>query len=158
MNNIKSLFLIFLMLIVSACGNNADHLLIGKAGAPLLKGLGDHTHPISSNVDGVQKYFDQGMIMAFAFNHAESIRSFKAAQNLDPNCAMCYWGEALALGPNINVNSDGKVLWLLKTELQRSRQLTKLLHYLTQSLKKSRHTYQLYHPDMTEIQNHTEIP
>ena len=98
------------MLIVSACSNNADHLLIGKAGAPLLKGLGDHTHPISSNVDGVQKYFDQGMIMAFAFNHAESIRSFKAAQNLDPNCAMCYWGEALALGPNINVNSDGKVI------------------------------------------------
>ena len=33
------------------------------------------------------------MIMAFAFNHAESIRSFKAAQNLDPNCAMCYWGS-----------------------------------------------------------------
>ncbi len=42
------------MLIVSECSNNADNLLIGKAGAPLLKGLGDHTHPISSNVDGVQ--------------------------------------------------------------------------------------------------------
>ena len=48
--------------------------------------------------------------MAFAFNHAESIRSFKAAQKLDPGCAMCFWGEALALGPNINVNSDGKVI------------------------------------------------
>ena len=110
MDNIKSLFLIFLILFASACSNNSDHQLTGKAGAPLLKGLGDHSHQISSNVDGVQKYFDQGLIMAFAFNHAESIRSFKAAQNLDPNCAMCYWGEALALGPNINVNSDGKVI------------------------------------------------
>ncbi|MEM7360838.1 MAG: hypothetical protein AAF431_17240 [Pseudomonadota bacterium] len=44
------------------------------------------------------------------FNHAESARSFRAAQTLDPNCAMCYWGEALALGPNINVTSDGKVV------------------------------------------------
>ena len=92
MDNIKSLVLIFLILIVTACSNNSDQLLIEKAGAPLLQGLGDHTHPISSNVDGVQKYFDQGLIMAFAFNHAESIRSFKAAQKLDPNCAMCYWG------------------------------------------------------------------
>ena len=50
------------------------------------------------------------MVLAFAFNHAESIRSFKAAQKLDPSCAMCFWGEALALGPNINVNSDGKVI------------------------------------------------
>jgi hypothetical protein len=50
------------------------------------------------------------LVLAFAFNHAESIRSFKAAQKLDPSCAMCFWGEALALGPNINVNSDGKVI------------------------------------------------
>ena len=46
--------------------------------------------------------------MAFGFNHAESIRSFRAAQTLDPNCAMCFWGEALATGPNINVTRDGK--------------------------------------------------
>ena len=110
MNNIKYLVLTFSVLFLSACNNNSDQMLIEKAGAPLLEGLGDHTHKISSNVEGVQRYFDQGMIMAFAFNHAESIRSFKAAQKLDPSCAMCYWGEALALGPNINVNSDGKVI------------------------------------------------
>ena len=46
----------------------------------------------------------------FAFNHAESVCSFRAAQKLDPECAMCYWGEALALGPNINVTSYGKVV------------------------------------------------
>ena len=50
------------------------------------------------------------MVLAFAFNHAESIRSFRAAQTLDPNCAICFWGEALATGPNINVTSKGKVI------------------------------------------------
>ena len=108
-NNINLKTFIF-MIFITACSSESDNNLIKKAGAPLLDGLGDHTHPITTSVVGVQKYFDQGMIMAFAFNHAESIRSFKAAQNLDPNCAMCYWGEALALGPNINVNSDGKVI------------------------------------------------
>ena len=62
-----------------------------KAGAPLLNGLGSHSFTISSKVEGVQDYFNQGLIMAFAFNHAESIRSFKAAQKLDPNCAICFW-------------------------------------------------------------------
>ena len=40
---------------------------------------------------------------SFAFNHAEAQRAFQAAQKLDPNCAVCFWGEALILGPNINV-------------------------------------------------------
>jgi tetratricopeptide (TPR) repeat protein len=50
------------------------------------------------------------MVLAFGFNHAESARSFRAAQMLDPGCAMCFWGEALALGPNINVTSNGKAI------------------------------------------------
>ena len=113
-NSSLALFSIFLFI---GCSNNSDIMLADKAGAPLLNGLGKHSHRISSNVDGVQRYFDQGLIMAFAFNHAESIRSFKAAQRLDPNCAMCFWGEALALGPNINVNSDGKVIMAPKNRV-----------------------------------------
>jgi len=50
----------------------------------------------------VQAYFDQGLRLAFAFNHAEAQRAFRAAQALDPQCALCFWGEALVLGPNIN--------------------------------------------------------
>jgi tetratricopeptide (TPR) repeat protein len=50
------------------------------------------------------------LVLAFGFNHAESIRSFRAAQQLDANCAMCFWGEALATGPNINVTSKGKAV------------------------------------------------
>ncbi|MGH8165645.1 MAG: hypothetical protein ACREQ1_00295 [Woeseiaceae bacterium] len=84
--------------------------LVARAGAPLFDDMGDHHHPITTSDAGAQKYFDQGLTIDFAFNHAESVRSFRAAQRLDPDCAMCYWGEALALGPNINVTSNGKVV------------------------------------------------
>ena len=106
------LLLPFLFVIYSCAQDSSidRNDLIEKAGAPLLNGLGSHSFTISSKVEGVQDYFNQGLIMAFAFNHAESIRSFKAAQKLDPNCAICFWGEALALGPNINVTSDGKAI------------------------------------------------
>src|SRR5213075_53187 len=50
-----------------------------------------------------QSYFDQGMRLTFAFNHGEAQRAFRKAQKLDPDCAMCFWGEAMVLGPNINL-------------------------------------------------------
>jgi len=84
--------------------------LASRAGAPLFDDMGTHHHPISTADPDAQRYFDQGLVIDFAFNHAESVRSFRAAQTLDPNCGMCYWGEALALGPNINVTSNGVVV------------------------------------------------
>lgn len=104
------------LLMLSGCGqdksaSSEDPLeLAQRAGAPLFDGMGDHHHPITTRDPNAQRYFDQGLIIDFAFNHAESARSFRAAQTLDPECAMCYWGEALALGPNINVTSNGKVV------------------------------------------------
>ena len=89
---------------------NSKAELVARAGAPLFDGMGSHRHKITTNDSGAQRYFNQGLVIDFAFNHAESVRSFKAAQILDPDCAMCYWGEALALGPNINVTSNGKVV------------------------------------------------
>lgn len=80
------------------------------AGAPLFEGMGNFHREITTASPDAQKYFDQGMVLAFGFNHAESIRSFRAAQKLDPVCAMCFWGEALATGPNINVTSKGKAV------------------------------------------------
>jgi tetratricopeptide (TPR) repeat protein len=74
-----------------------------KPGAPLFKGLGDHHHPISTKNAQTQVYFDQGVKLLFGFNHAEAIRSFREAARLDPDCAMCWWGMAIALGPNINL-------------------------------------------------------
>lgn len=89
-----------------AAGND----LATRAGAPLFDGMGNHEHPITTKDPDAQRYFNQGLVIDFAFNHAESARSFRAAQTLDSECAMCYWGEALALGPNINVTSNGKAV------------------------------------------------
>jgi tetratricopeptide (TPR) repeat protein len=69
---------------------------------PLYKNLGKLHVPITTRSPQAQAYFDQGMRLTFAFNHAEAVRAFRAAARIDPDCAMCYWGEALALGPNIN--------------------------------------------------------
>jgi tetratricopeptide (TPR) repeat protein len=86
--------------------------VVKKAGAPLFEGMSDFSHPITTSDPYVQRYFNQGIVLAFGFNHAESIRAFKAAQVLDPSCAMCYWGEALASGPNINVTAKGKAIMM----------------------------------------------
>ncbi len=94
----------------SASPAETDAALIARAGAPLFQGLGDYHRPITTSDPGAQRYFDQGMVLAFGFNHAEAIRSFRAAQTLDSGCAMCFWGEALATGPNINVTSKGKAI------------------------------------------------
>lgn len=73
---------------------------------PLLTGVGTHTYKISTASKAAQRYFDQGLRLAWNFNHAEAQRAFRMAQKLDPACAMCFWGEAYVLGPNINVPMD----------------------------------------------------
>ncbi|HWM85830.1 MAG TPA: hypothetical protein VNO33_08325 [Kofleriaceae bacterium] len=74
--------------------------------APLLDGMGDHHHEITTKVPEAQKYFDQGLTLGWGFNHAEAERSFREAARLDPECAMCFWGAAWVLGPNINAKMD----------------------------------------------------
>ena len=70
--------------------------------APLYDNLGSYQFPITTASPEAQKYFNQGVALSYAFNHAEAIRSFTQAAALDPSCAMCQWGIAYALGPNIN--------------------------------------------------------
>ncbi len=70
---------------------------------PLWDHLGSVTFPVTTTSAMAQRYFDQGLRLAYGFNHAEARRSFRMAQRIDPDCAMCYWGEALVLGPNINL-------------------------------------------------------
>jgi len=72
------------------------------AAPPLYTNLGALHVPVSTRAPQAQAYFDQGLRLTFAFNHAEAARAFRAARQIDPNCAMCHWGEALVLGPNIN--------------------------------------------------------
>ncbi len=73
---------------------------------PILEGMGDFHHPISTENEMTQRLFDQGLVLAYGFNHLEAERSFREAARLDPDCAMCYWGVAFVRGPNINSMMD----------------------------------------------------
>lgn len=68
---------------------------------PLFEGLGDHRMD-AAVADEARPYFDQGLAFVYGFDHSEAARAFREAIRLDPDCAMCYWGLALALGPHIN--------------------------------------------------------
>lgn len=74
-----------------------------STGAQLFDGLGDFHRTVTTSSPDAQRYFDQGMRYLWAFNHDESTRSFAKAAQVDPACAMCYWGVALTVGPNYNV-------------------------------------------------------
>ena len=97
---------------LSLCGlalaQHNDHIKKGAEERPatLVPGMGSHHHPVSTANAEAQRFFDQGLRFVYAFNHDEAIRSFKRATQLDPNMAMAYWGIALALGPNINLDVD----------------------------------------------------
>ena len=78
--------------------------------APVLEGLGDHHHPITTASERAQMFFDQGLKLTYGFNHQEALRSFKEAARLDPDCAMAYWGWALVLGPNLNLPMTPEVV------------------------------------------------
>jgi tetratricopeptide (TPR) repeat protein len=76
----------------------------GPAGelAPRLQNLGKHRFPVTTKSKRAQAFIDQGVNLAYGFNHGEAARAFREAARLDPECAMAHWGEALVLGPNIN--------------------------------------------------------
>src|SRR3990167_4147078 len=75
--------------------------------APLFSNLGSFHHEISTASPLTQRFFDQGFVLFYGFEWGESIRSFKEAIRLDPQCGMCYWGLALALGDKINAPLTG---------------------------------------------------
>ncbi|HEV2863532.1 MAG TPA: hypothetical protein VGX48_21145 [Pyrinomonadaceae bacterium] len=93
--------------LVLACGVAAAQHQHGAAPAPsqpvrLIEGLGEFSLPVRTGSAEAQKFFDQGMILVYGFNHDEAARAFRRAAELDPKMAMAHWGLALALGPNYN--------------------------------------------------------
>ncbi len=74
--------------------------------APLFPGMDLLSYPITTRSKEAQKYFNQGLLLAYAFNHAEAGRSFFEASRKDSTCAMCYWGFAYVLGPNYNAGME----------------------------------------------------
>jgi tetratricopeptide (TPR) repeat protein len=90
---------------------------------PLWPGLGSITYKITTGSERAQAYFDQGLRLSYAFNHGEAQRAFRMAQKLDPNCAMCFWGEALVLGPNINLPMQEDAVAPAYTAAQKAKAL-----------------------------------
>jgi tetratricopeptide (TPR) repeat protein len=110
------------------CHHSAPIVLALEAGknqpVPLYEGLSDYNYPISTQNAQAQRYFNQGLLLSYGFNHAEAARSFQEAARLDPNCAMCYWGIALVLGPNINAGMDKAAVPKAWQALQTAMQLS----------------------------------
>ncbi len=75
---------------------------------PLSPDLVVSPFPLSTYNSDARKWFSQGLMLSYGFNHAGAVASFRKAQQLDPACAMCWWGEAAALGPNINAPMDDR--------------------------------------------------
>jgi len=114
-------FLHPLMIARAACGDDAGGLAKRRAffiraanayaaagaqeedqGAMLRSNLGAISYAVTTSKPEAQAWFDQGLAYTYNFNHGEAIKSFQQAQKIDPDCAMCFWGEAFAHGPNIN--------------------------------------------------------
>jgi tetratricopeptide (TPR) repeat protein len=94
---------------VAGCGpsltNDKAWYTSGKR-EPLFAGLGGLHYPITTKSDSAQRYFDQGLVLAYGFNHAEAARSFWEAARIDTTCAMAWWGFAYVLGPNYNAGME----------------------------------------------------
>jgi hypothetical protein len=93
--------------------------------APLFEGLGDLHFAISTKDTLAQRYFDQGLVLAYGFNHAEAARSFYYAIKIDDSCAMAYWGYAYVLGPNYNAGMESDNYELAYNSIQKAIMLSK---------------------------------
>jgi tetratricopeptide (TPR) repeat protein len=100
--------LTFLMLSANTPAQHAHDTSPDSKPPLLMSGLGDVHHTVSTTSSDAQRFFDQGLALVYGFNHDEAVRSFKRAGELDPQLAMAYWGIALALGPNINMDVDAE--------------------------------------------------
>jgi tetratricopeptide (TPR) repeat protein len=89
----------------------------------LLDGLGEHRFPVTTSDPLARRYFDQGLALTYGFNHEAAVRSFEYAAVLDPRCAFCYWGVALALGPNINAPMGPDAAKAAYAAIQRAQEL-----------------------------------
>lgn len=123
----KLIIILFLIVFpASVFGQHGTHTSEQPAetkSALLDEGLGNIDHPVTTANAEAQKFFNQGLAYIYAFNHEESIKSFRRAAELDPNLAMAYWGTALALGSNYNVTADANQLKEAYATLQKALQL-----------------------------------
>lgn len=114
------LLMVAFLFALAGCGGASTAQIEGRV-APLLEGMGALHHEITTDVPMAQRFFNQGLVLSYAFNHAEAERSFREAARLDSECAMCYWGIALVLGPNTNATMDPENVPPAYAALQQAR-------------------------------------
>ncbi len=120
----RYLLIIPILLVLPLGTTGRDHNdMPGGGKAPLFDNLGRHHHQVSTESKDAQRYFDQGLTLCFAFNHAEAIRSFEEAARLDPKCAMAHWGIAFAYGANINMPISDEAVPKAYGALQKAQEL-----------------------------------
>jgi tetratricopeptide (TPR) repeat protein len=128
-----------------------------------LPGTGSHVWKISTKNDSAQFYFNQGINLYYGFHIIEALPSFKKAQTFDPNCAMLYWAEALAYGPNINdlgyaASPDALIATKKAKEFENNSSLKEKalieamqVHYSNDSTQKREYLNQQYADKMKEL-------
>ncbi|MGQ0529637.1 MAG: tetratricopeptide repeat protein [Panacagrimonas sp.] len=112
------------------------NVVIGRPAAPrvaaihsatedivLVEGLGSHQMQVSIANDSARRWFNQGLVLAYAFNHDAAARSFIKAAELDARCAMCWWGAAWVVGPHVNAAMDLASQDLAWERMQRAQAL-----------------------------------
>jgi len=108
----KSLTLIIslLLITISAAAQHGHQMPTKMSETTLEKGLGSVSHKVTTSKPEAQQFFNQGLAYIYAFNHEQAIKAFKRAAEIDPDLAMAYWGQALALGSNYNLEADSAAL------------------------------------------------
>ncbi len=108
--------------LLAQSAESGKHLFEGQM-APLLDGMGDHHFAISTDDTLAQEFFNQGLVLAYGFNHKESARSFRQVTELDPGHPMAWWGVALVQGPNINAAMPDDNIPVAWEALQKAQEL-----------------------------------
>jgi len=104
------LFVLVALLVLAGCEAPAPRTASAVPAPALFEDFGALHRDIGSDVPAAQRYFDQGLRMAYGFNHEAAGRAFAEAARLDPKCAICFWGQALVLGPNINMPMEASAV------------------------------------------------
>ncbi|MCH8830722.1 MAG: alkyl hydroperoxide reductase, partial [Planctomycetes bacterium] len=87
--------------------------------AYLMKGTGNVHFAATTKSPLVQKFIDQGVGQLHGFWYWEAERSFRQAAAIDPDCAIAYWGMAMA-----NKNNKKRAQGFLKEALDRKSKAT----------------------------------
>jgi peroxiredoxin len=87
--------------------------------ATLIGGTGPVKFPVTTTKPLAQKFVEQGVGQMFGFWYFEAERSFRQAAAIDPECAMAYWGMAMA-----NINNSKRAPGFIAEAVKRKAKAT----------------------------------